>query len=312
MSLIFSPASLLKGVKTRFMRKYVETRTDLLKLATTVSSDTDLETYAWMNELPNMREFLTERRIVGLGDQRYEILNRKFEQTLGVQRDHLSDGKTQLIQGRINEMAALAKGHPLSLMTEQLVNGIATTVANEDGILRNNACADGGAFFSNAHPAYGLAPAQSNLLAGSGTSISALTADLGTIRARFARILDAGGRAWRKAWGEFVIVAPPELEIAFETILKATQIDATDNIMKGKFSLVTDPGLVDTEDWYVLHTGGELKPLVFQEREPVEFASLDDPENNESAFMREIYYFGTRYRGAGAYGFWQDAQKVNN
>lgn len=311
--LIFSPVALMKGVKTRFLRKFVETRTDLLKLATILPSDSDLETYAWMDELPRMHEFLTERRIVGLGDTTYQVPNRKFESTLAVKRDHLDDQKIQMVTMRINELAAEAKGHPMSLMVEQLVNGTSATAANEDGTTRSNVCYDGGAFFSTSHPVRGVQTStQSNLLTGSGTSISQLSADLASVKTRMSRIVDAGGKPWRRQWGEMVIVAPPDLELPFRTVLEASEISASDNMQKGAASLIIAPELTDVNDWYVLHVGGELKPLCFQERSGVEFAAQDDPNANESAFLREVYYYGTRYRGAGAYGFWQDAHKVSN
>lgn len=312
--LMHSPVSLLKGVRSRFIRTFNETRTDLLMLATMLSSDSDVETYAWIDELPRMREFLTERRITGLGDARYDVANRKFESTIGVKRDHLSDSKIDMINMRISELAKEAKGHPMTLLAEQLVNGVSASVTDsESGAIRSNVCYDGEAFFSATHPARGVLTAtQSNLSAGTGTSVAQLSADLAAVKTVMSRRLDAGGKPFRRQWVQIAIVAPPDLEQNFKTVLESDLISNTTNVQKGQAQLVIMPELTDINDWYVLHVGGELKPLGFQLREPVEFASQDDPESNESAFMREVYTYGTRYRGAALYGLWQDAHKVTN
>lgn len=313
MSLIHSPVALMKGMRTRFLRKFVETRTDLLRLATILPSDTDIENYAWIDELPRMREFLTERQVTGLADARYDVENRTFESTMSVKRTHLADGKVAMIRMRLDEMAAEAKGHPMTLMAEQLANGHLTTVTTDDGTVRRNVCYDGGAFFSTGHPARGQqVGTQSNLMAGSGTGVAALSADWAAVKSRFGRIVDAGGKAWRRSWGEIIIVCPPELENAWKTVLEADLISNTSNVQKGQASYMVMPELTDQNDWYALHVGGELKPICFQSREDVEFVSLDDPEVHEPTFFRDLNYYGARYRGAGAYGFWQDAQKVTN
>lgn len=56
--------------------------------------------------------------------------------------------------------------------------------------------------------------------------------------------------------------------------------------------------------WYLLATKRPIKPLVFQEREPVKLVSMIQ-ETDENVFMRKSYRYGVDYRGAAAYGLWQ-------
>ena len=56
--------------------------------------------------------------------------------------------------------------------------------------------------------------------------------------------------------------------------------------------------------WYLLNTKRPIRPLVFQEREPVKLISMIQ-ETDENVFMRKSYRYGVDYRGNAAYGLWQ-------
>jgi phage major head subunit gpT-like protein len=56
--------------------------------------------------------------------------------------------------------------------------------------------------------------------------------------------------------------------------------------------------------WYLLATKRPIKPLVYQEREPVKLVSMIQ-ETDENVFMRKSYRYGVDYRGNTAYGLWQ-------
>ena len=60
--------------------------------------------------------------------------------------------------------------------------------------------------------------------------------------------------------------------------------------------------------WYVFDTAMALKPMIYVERDKVEFAhrwDLTDPK----VFDYDVYTSGYRYRGAADFGFWQTAYK---
>lgn len=58
--------------------------------------------------------------------------------------------------------------------------------------------------------------------------------------------------------------------------------------------------------WILLCTKRAASPLYLQERSPVRFDSLTSAQN-ETAFNRDVYSFGGRWRGEAAYGFYQCA-----
>ena len=63
--------------------------------------------------------------------------------------------------------------------------------------------------------------------------------------------------------------------------------------------------MTDTNNWYLLATKRKLKPIVFQQRVPVKFDSLEGA--SETGFMRDKYVYGVRARYNVGYGLWQNA-----
>ncbi|MEK0431097.1 MAG: hypothetical protein RL139_901 [Gemmatimonadota bacterium] len=299
-----SVISLLKGLRANFVRDFMGTTSLVDVIATVVSSDSNLETYGWIGEVPAIREWLTERVISGMSETSYAVTNKTWESTLGVKRTDIEDDKLGGLPIRIRQMALRAAEHVNETLVNLLINGTSSTLGLGY---------DANAFFSDTHPARGRqTTTQDNLLAGTGTSVAQIGADLSAAIAAMKNFVDEEGKPFHSSLGGLVIVAPPGIETNMRTVLNAGIISQTTNVQQGQATLVVSPYLSDVNDWYLLHTGGALRPLIFQSRTPVEFESLDQPESNESAFMRDIYYFGTRARYVGAYGFWQDAIKTTN
>ena len=57
------------------------------KVATVVPSTSESETYAWLGDIPGMREWIGEREIQNLSGSAYTIKNKDFELTVGVDRN---------------------------------------------------------------------------------------------------------------------------------------------------------------------------------------------------------------------------------
>ena len=80
------------------------------KVATVVPSTSESETYAWLGDIPGMREWIGEREIQNLSGSAYTIKNKDFELTVGVDRNAVEDDKIGLYNPSIQmlgESAAL-------------------------------------------------------------------------------------------------------------------------------------------------------------------------------------------------------------
>lgn len=111
--------------------------------------------YKWLGDFPMMREWLGDRVVKDLSAHGYEIVNKDYESTVGVQRPDIEDDQIGVYTPMIQGLAQAAKAHPDVLVFALLNAGFSTE------------CFDGSYFFDDEH----LVGDElvSNLGAGSGT-----------------------------------------------------------------------------------------------------------------------------------------------
>lgn len=105
-----------------------------------VPSTTAQELYGWLDNLPGMREWVGDRIIHRLGSQGFAIKNKNWEQTIGLDRDDISDDRYGLFAPLVRNMAVAGATHPDQLIFSLLGDGFKTK------------CYDGQNFFDTAHP----------------------------------------------------------------------------------------------------------------------------------------------------------------
>lgn len=92
-------------------------------IATVTPSTTDAETYAWLGDIPGMREWIGDREIQNLTASDYTIKNKDFELTIGVDRNAIEDDKIGLYNPSIEMLAQSAAMHPDELVFDLLGSG---------------------------------------------------------------------------------------------------------------------------------------------------------------------------------------------
>jgi phage major head subunit gpT-like protein len=112
------------------------------KVASTIQSTSKSNTYGWLGEMPEMREWIGGRVIKDMAEQGYVIENKQFESSLGVKRIDIEDDNI----GTYN-MLYSQLGRTVANFPEKLVFGIF-----KDGFTTH--CYDGKPFFSDTHPVY--------------------------------------------------------------------------------------------------------------------------------------------------------------
>lgn len=286
------PNILEDGLRTVFFQETENTHGDYERVTTIISSSSQEENYPWLGAVPGMREFKDERMPLGLLEHDYTIKNKTWESSIAVERAAIEDDKYGQIKLRVQSLAREAKRHVDELVFTLLKNGFNTT------------CYDGQYFFDTDH-SEGDSGVQSN----KGTSALDATALQSAITAMMKYKDDRG-----KLLGVVpdLLVVPPDLQWTAMELLESTywpgaQADnkIASNVLKGKLDLLVSPYLTDTNDWFVLSTKGIVKPMILQNRTPVEFAALEG--KSESGFMRDQYIYGVRARYNVGYGLWQMA-----
>ncbi len=150
-----------KGFKTTYTDAYLQADVHWDKIAMAVSSTGRDETYGWLGQFPQLREWVGARHVYGLEAHSFTILNRDFESTVAVGRNEILDDKLGVFKPAFSEMGYLARQHPEELIMGLLAAGFST------------ACYDGQNYFDAEHPvkaADGSLSLVSNVQTGSGPS----------------------------------------------------------------------------------------------------------------------------------------------
>lgn len=117
------------------------------KFSTLIPSSTEQELYAWLEEFPQMREWLGARRYKDVNVEDYRIVNRLWESTVAVKRTKIEDDTFGTYAPIFTEMGASAGRHADELMYDVLRAGDGTFAQGGTGIGYDLVT-----FFNAAHP----------------------------------------------------------------------------------------------------------------------------------------------------------------
>ena len=290
---------LTKGLRSEFFNRFDATTTYYKELATRIASNSDHETYKWLGTVPKIREFGTGRLAQGLRTESYSISNLKYEATIEVDRDEISDDQTGQIRLRVAELAQRAATHKDYLISQLLINGETSGNNSYDGV----------SFFNDAH-ASGSSGNQDNALSYDATNPDAPTVDefKESLKAALGQMLafkDDQGEPMIISASGLICVVPTTMLFTASEALNASIVDDTSNALRGVARVISLPWLTDKSKWYLMKTDGVVRPFIFQDREAVEFNA--QTQDSDEGFRREKFLYGVRARYRMAYGYWQYA-----
>lgn len=296
-----NPAVLERQVQVGVQRQWAEilaqrgSPADLMRVAMEVPSSRKSEQYAWLAGIPVVREWIGEKRAKQLADYSFTVYNKDFEATIPIDRNDLDDDATGSFDIMIRLLVDAMAEKPRQLLSALIVAG--TTGTAYDGV----------AFFSNATGVRVI----DNLLAGTGTTVSYLAADLDSVVQAMMAFTDSAGEPLNIV--PDTIYCPPALVSAFQRLCYSST-DPTASAQGtfnpfggGKFTIIGDARLSDASDWYAFKTNGALKPFVWQSRSAPK-GVLDDTHVKAN----RMYYASAEMRGNVGYGLPHLAVKVVN
>lgn len=149
------------GFNTAFNDAFSAAPSDWPQVGMEVPSSHAAEQYGWLGSTTRFREWIGDRVIQNLKTHDFTIKNKSYENTIGVDRDQISDDSYGLYKPMFASMGQDAKNHPDELIFALMAAGFAS------------ACYDGQYFFDTDHPvvqADGSTASVSNSGGGSGTA----------------------------------------------------------------------------------------------------------------------------------------------
>lgn len=148
------------GFHTAFKGGLAQAEPQYQRIATIVPSSTKKQDYGWLGKVPNVREWIGPRAVQNLAEHSYSITEKKWELTIGVDRDDIETDNIGVYSPMFEEM-----GRSSGAFWDTLVWALL-----KDGFTEE--CYDGQPFFDADHPVLdenGETVSVSNTGGGSGT-----------------------------------------------------------------------------------------------------------------------------------------------
>ena len=288
------------------------------QLCTVVPSTHKDESYGFLGNMPGVREWLGDREFEDLRASEFEVQNKHWESSLQLEKTDVDDDRVGLFPMSMRELADEASYHPDELLFHNVINQAESLE-----------CIDGQNFFDTDH-LWGDSGSQSNLMTETVASTTVTNGESAVTPAEIRSVVHRAikrmftfkrdnGKFFRRPvvgpLGNVLVVVPLCMqEAAHQAYDQRTLATGEDNFYLERPTIVTaqyfgsdsvNPGGSDTRiDVY--HTGGMLKPFVFQARSPIRIQSkgADDIEFKYIKWMTEARY------NVGVMAWWE-AVRVN-
>lgn len=271
-------------------------------------SNQESETYKWLGQAPQMREWIGGRQEKALRDAGVTITNKTYEGTLEVLLDEIRRDKTGQVMVRVRELAQRTNSHWAKLLTELLIAGEST------------ACYDGQFFFDTDHSEHDSGTQSNDLTSdiATATAPTAGEAETALLKAMEAIIgfKDDQGEPMNEGAKAFLCMVPVPFMSAFagaigSEIIVDSSTSRTNRILTlgalGGFQveLAVNARLTWTTKFAVFRTDAETKALIRQEEEGVTVDAL--AEGSEEEFKNKRHLYGVKAIRNVGYGYWQRA-----
>jgi phage major head subunit gpT-like protein len=297
---------LRRNVRAAFFNELEGPDLDLVgSLATTISTEDPTEDYAWLGNVPAVREFVGDRIVKNMVTESFSMSDKTWEATVGFDRRTIEDGKLGQVEMRIRDLAVRARQHRNRRMTQVMEVGISTVGY------------DGQYFFDTDHPSNKAGgAARDNDKTQDITSTGRATAaemeiSVATIVEHFGSLVDdqvepmgltSAGLTFVTPVGHYVPLAIVLGKINPGAYHASGIVGSYAGLLDAK--IIVNPYSTLTTTIYAFKTDGVIKPFIFQDRMGIE---LTDNLDGDMFFRSDKAEFGTRARYEVGYGPWERA-----
>lgn len=257
-------------------------------VCTVVPSTGADEKYAWLGQVPSVREWLGDRQFNEMRASDFVLTNKLWEDSILVPKTNIDDDRMGLYDAMFNNLGQRAALHPDKLLMEAIVAGEST------------ACSDGQYFFDTDH-AWGSSGSQDNDLTGAAATGTLPTeaefkAAFEASVAAMLGFLDDRGEPLNQptvgALNDLMVLVPISYYAIAYKAVNAAILSNNSNVQVWSPRVVASPFLTSGAKFYTFYTGSALKPFVFQAREPLsrKVKGIDDIETKDVKFMTQARY----------------------
>src|SRR5215469_8391780 len=120
---------LFTGFDTIFQRGFEAAPSYYEKISSIVPSMSSQTLYPWLGQTPGFREWIGDRVLQALEAHAYTIVNKTFENTIGIERERIEDDQYGVYMPVIEQLGWDAKTHP-----DQLIFGMMKAAATNAAV----------------------------------------------------------------------------------------------------------------------------------------------------------------------------------
>ncbi|NMB82890.1 MAG: hypothetical protein GYA14_13845 [Ignavibacteria bacterium] len=297
--IVNNPTLVLKQINTLFARQLQDNaKNEFERYTEFVKSLNSDESYLFFDAMPAVAEWLDNIDFEGFKSFELSIKNKSWQFGIPIRREIIEDtrenGVLPQIEKFVNEASRNWTDFPTQLIAELLV--------------ANGKAFDGTNFFANSRPQIECSNALNNIVAGTGTTIEAIYANLNSAIDRLYSFKAKNNRAYNRG-GKILALIPPQLRSKFQTLKVADRIDVGGigaNALKDTFDyLINFEQDITNNDYYVINENAVVKPFIYQIRKEPSFEMVDEKDSPL------VKYFSTARANAG-YGNPMSIVMVNN
>jgi len=303
--------AMFKGFQVLFKNGMTMAEPWASKVARTVPSTGEEETYTWLTAIPSLRHWVGPRVIENLRTRDFTIKNKPFEGTLGVEREKIEDDKFGIYGDYASLLGQQAAKHPDNCIAPIFLFG--EQVLYVDPLIGPVSLVvyDGQPLFSDVHPIDQDDPnsvVQSNYYP-SGMPLTPDNYEL--VRANMRSLVDVNGR--KLGIKPDTLIVSPQKESTGKRIVEAETIargnSQEDNVNQGTAEVLVLEELSDDPNaWFLaMLKNPVMRPIMYQERQKPRFQALMN--GSEYAFINNQYLAGVDSRGNAAPAVWQSIAK---
>lgn len=293
--------ALRTGLNTSYLEAYKSPKDTVFdQVCTTITSEKKKIALAIADMLPQMREWVGERKFHNAAEHSVELTNPHYELSMEVDADDVDDDEYAgyiLQAAGLGERAAVHPDVLLATLAQQ-----ATSIIGFDGQF----------FFDTDHPidVKNNVGSQSNYEA-SGRALTA--ANFEVVRANMA--------SWKGGPdSELIGALPTAVMVPTQLLGTAKRIFESDtliqgnsnepNVLKGTCKVIHNPRLNNQGTaWYALDLRGVIKPFAYVKRKAAKFVMLNRPDD-QGMFLNNKIQFGVDGRWGVGCGVWFRAYKA--
>ena len=303
---------LFRNAQIQFQSVLDQTPTWYQNVSTQFTSKTALETYAWMDRIPRVREWLGSRVVNSVVTQQRTVTNRLFEDTVALDRINVEDDQFGVFNYTTQMLAGECAKWPDSLVAQWFRDAASSTTAQG----APNLGYDGLPFFSASHPIQAGADGNNNTVQSNLYLSKPLTWDnYVTVYQGMTSLLGADGLPLMVQPN--LLVVPPALYSIAKLIVEADLVPSTTatttgtagqapmtNVMKGSAQVLVVPQLADKpNNWWLLDTTKVVRPILWQLRKAPIFVPRTSP-TDPAVFDKHEFLYGAEMRGAVSDTLW--------